>query len=99
MIDFPDQFTVVPEGELVVRHREPGDRIRLHGGSKDLKKLFIDRKIPAAERLRIPVISDDKGIVGVYGFGVNRDRLSAGEGAVEIRFVCCEKKEEDKNER
>ena len=99
LVDLPDRFTIVPQGKLVVRPRLSGDRIRLYGGSKDLKKLYIDRKIPVTERHRIPVISDEKGVVGVYGFGVDRDRLSAGDGAVEIRFICCEKKEKDKNER
>lgn len=80
----PFAFTVRPVGTVVLRHREPGDEMRLAGGTKSLKKLFIDRKIPASQRLLIPVASDEKGVLGVYGVGANLDRLEAG---VEIRFA------------
>ena len=53
---------------------------------KDLKKLFIDRKIPAIRRTQIPVLSDDTGVLGVYGVGVSRERLAFDENAVLIRF-------------
>ena len=85
--DEQDRFTFVPCGEIVIRCRQPGDTMRLHGGTKELKKIFIDRKIPASERNQIPVIADEAGIIGVYGIGVNRDRLAFSEQAVEIRFV------------
>jgi len=94
-IDTKNCFTVVPAGKLRVRHRMPGDTMRLPGGTKELKKLFIDQKIPAAERLQIPVIADDIGVIAVYGFGVNKDRLSCDQGAVEICFICDKEKEED----
>ena len=71
-----DTFTVVPQGEVFARPRQSGDSIRLSGGTKSLKKLFIDRKIPAAQRASIPVICDEKGILGVYGIGVNLDRAA-----------------------
>ena len=78
-----DCFTVIPEGEIVVRSRKSGDQMRLSGGTKSLKKLFIDSKIPAAQRDLIPVVADEKGVLGVYGFGANCDRLGPG---VEICF-------------
>ena len=70
-----DTFTVRPEGEIVIRSRQSGDEIRLPGGTKTLKKLFIDRKIPASRRPQIPVIADEKGVLAVYGIGVNLDRV------------------------
>lgn len=70
----PDSFVVSPRGEMVLRHRMTGDEIRLSGGTKSLKKLFIDKKIPAQDRLRIPVIADDIGVLGIYGIGANLDR-------------------------
>ena len=91
-----DCFTVVPAGKLYVRHRLSGDSMRLSGGTKELKKLFIDRKIPASKRLQIPVIADDLGVVGVFGVGVNLDRLTIGEDAVEICILPMREKEEDK---
>jgi tRNA(Ile)-lysidine synthase len=48
---------------LEVRSWLPGDRIRLRGGSRKLKRLFGDRRIPLSERGRIPVLSDAEGRV------------------------------------
>ena len=70
----PDSFTVSPKGNLVLRHRQSGDMIRLSGGTKSVKKLFIDRKISAHDRMRIPVIADDVGVLGIYGIGASLDR-------------------------
>ncbi len=67
-------YPVCPAGNLVIRQRQAGDQIRLPGGTKCLKKLFIDRKIPAAMRSSIPVLADDKGVLAVHGIGVNLAR-------------------------
>ena len=82
----PDTFTVVPRGKMVIRSRCPGDRILLSGGTKSLKKLFIDRKIPARQRNQIPVVCDEAGILGVYGIGADRNRIPETLPAVTIRF-------------
>lgn len=79
-------LTVCPSGKISIRPRQTGDKIRLSGGSKSLKKLFIDRKIPAADRGRIPVVCDETGILGVYSIGVNLDRAAQILPAVTIRF-------------
>ena len=73
-----DSFTVCPQGTVVMRCRNAGDEIRLSGGRKSVKKLMIDRKIPADTRLRIPVISDDAGVLGIYGFGADLNRIGMG---------------------
>ena len=79
-------FTVYPSGTMVVRSRKSGDTMRLQGGSKSLKELFVDRKIPAGQRGSIPVIADEKGVLGVWRIGANLDR-TAGHGIpVQIRF-------------
>ena len=70
-----------------IRARRSGDSIRLSGGTKSLKKLFIDRKIPAAERSRIPVLADDRGILGVYSIGANMDRAAKDIPAAAIQFI------------
>ena len=87
----PEVFTVCPQGEIQLRARESGDAMRLSGGSKSLKKLYIDRKIPAHLRSGIPVVVDERGVLGVCGIGPNLDRVS-GTGLVTIRF---EKKREN----
>jgi len=56
---------------LILRSRKEGDTIQLPGGTKTLKKLFIDKKIPAWERSRIPVLADSHGIVAVAGIGTD----------------------------
>ena len=92
-IHTPEAFTVCPVGEIRIRSRKSGDSMRISGGSRSLKKLFIDRKIPAARRPRIPVVCDDAGILGVYTIGSNWDR-TVGETAVTIRFENIENKGE-----
>jgi len=96
-----DAFTVVTAGKPTVRARMTGDAMRFPGGTKTLKKWFIDQKIPASQRNRIPVIADDGGILGVYGGGANLDRLT-GQGAPwHIRFETIELSDTQnpKNER
>lgn len=79
-------FTVCPQGTLWVRPRRSGDQIALSAGHKRLKKLFIDRKIPATQREKIPVIADEQGILGVYGIGADENRRANSLPAVTIRF-------------
>lgn len=86
IVNTPDTFTVRPVGTLTLRPRESGDTIRLSGGTKSLKKLFIDRKIPAAMREQIPVLCDEQGVLGVYSIGVHADRAAGELPAVTVRF-------------
>ena len=88
----PDAFTVQPQGNIILRTRQSGDAMRLPGGTKSLKKLFIDRKIPAAFRQEIPVLCDEQGILGVPTIGPNLDRAATALPAVTIQFI---KKEKD----
>ena len=69
-------FTVRPRGQMILRSRQTGDQIRLSGGTRSLKKLFIDRKIPAAQRSRIPILADEDGILAVCGIGADLHRVT-----------------------
>ena len=93
-LDTPEAFTVSPAGAITVRSRRSGDSIRRPGGSKSLKKLFIDRKIPASHRPHIPVVCDNEGVLGVYSIGKNLERSGMGKNSVTVRF----EKIEDKGE-
>jgi len=76
-------------GKITVRPRREGDKIRLTGqdGTKTLKKLFIERRIPAGKRASIPVIADDKGVLAVYGLGMgDRAVPMSGDTALQIDF-------------
>ena len=86
ILNTPEVFTVSTVGEVYIRSRQSGDTIRLGGGTRSLKKLFIDRKIPAARRDSIPVVCDEAGIIGVYGIGVHSDRAARSLPATQIRF-------------
>ena len=86
MVNTADTFTVSAGKQLVLRHRLPGDTLQLSGGTKSLKKLFIDRKIPANQRDTVPVVADEAGVLGVYGIGVNRQRALSRLPGVRIRF-------------
>lgn len=86
ILNTANTFTVVPQGTVYVRSRLPGDTIRLSGGSKSVKKLFIDRKIPASRRAQIPIVCDDLGIIGIAGIGVNLDRAAARLPATQIHI-------------
>jgi tRNA(Ile)-lysidine synthase len=54
---------------LKIRSFKPGDRIRPYGmqGSQKIKKLFIDRKIPASQRAKIPLLVSRGAIVWIAG--------------------------------
>ncbi len=55
---------------LEVRSRLPGDVVQLAGkqGHKKLKKFFIDKKVPAAERSQLPLVVSDGEIVWIPGY-------------------------------
>lgn len=62
---------ICPVGQVLLRSRRNGDEIRLPGGTRSLKKLYIDRKIPAAQRPALPVLADDRGVLAVFGIGAD----------------------------
>ena len=86
IVNTGEAFTVRTQGPLTLRTRQSGDAIRLTGGTKSLKKLFIDRKIPASQRDRIPVLCDELGILGVYSIGVDRNRAADSLPAITVWF-------------
>lgn len=73
-----DSVFSLPRGTAVtLRSRQPGDTLHLSGGTKTLKKLFIDKKIPAARRSQIPVLADERGVVAVFGLGIDPDKAAS----------------------
>ena len=66
-VEFFDMNGISPP--LTVRARRAGDRIRPFGfrGTKKLKNLMIDLKIPHETRDRIPVLTDALGLLWVAG--------------------------------
>jgi tRNA(Ile)-lysidine synthase len=54
-------------GDLRVRNRRPGDRLRLHGlgGRTSIKRLFITRRVPRAAREGYPLVLVGEAILWV----------------------------------
>ena len=76
-------------GQAVLRPRQVGDEIALprRGGTKTVKKLFIEEKVPRRERERVPVLADGDQVLAVAGFGPDKNRLAQpGEPAWELVF-------------
>jgi tRNA(Ile)-lysidine synthase len=48
---------------LTVRGRKPGDRLRLDYGTKKVKKVLLEARIPAAQRASVPVLAEGRGRV------------------------------------
>ncbi len=86
VINTAHTFTVALQGTPCLRLRRSGDAMRLSGGTKSLKKLFIDRKIPASQRSGIPVLADEQGVLGVPGIGANLDRVKNDLPLVQFIF-------------
>lgn len=59
-------------GNIFVKSRGEGEKIRLAGRNctKTLKKLFSEAALNGREKGLIPVFYDEKGPLGIYGFGI-----------------------------
>ena len=54
---------------------------------KSLKKLFIDRKIPAHLRPGIPVLADDTGVLAAEQIGADREKQAKILPAWQIKVI------------
>jgi len=70
---------------IVVRNMKPGDRIQPLGmkGTRKLKSVFIDEKIPREIRGTIPVVADALSILWVPGVRLS-ERVRVGEGTKRV---------------
>ena len=86
--------TIEQTPRITIRPRQAHDVMRTAGGTKTLKKLLIDRKVPAARRALMPVAADASGVLGVYGIGVDLGRAATpGDRAVIITIEETEKED------
>ncbi|KAA9003609.1 tRNA lysidine(34) synthetase TilS [Paenibacillus spiritus] len=77
---------------LTVRSRLPGDTMRIMGlnGSKKVKDIYIDDKIPSSERHRIPIVCDALGQI-LWIPGVRRSAHAAvGRHTAAVLFLSLE---------
>ncbi len=74
-------------GGLFARGRQPKDRIRQGGISKDVRKLMSEKRIPTGLRELYPIICDDQGIIWIPGIAV-RDGAAAAWGEDALVITC-----------
>ena len=78
------------KGELIVRSKSDGDRMKPMGlgGTKKLKDIFIDLKIPREKRNMIAVLCDDSGILWVIGHKISEDYKIDENTKTVLRITC-----------
>lgn len=52
---------------LYIRHRKNGDKITLKVGTKKIKDIFIDQKIPKSKRDKVILIANDESVIWIPG--------------------------------
>ncbi len=72
-------------GELRLRHRSDGDRMRLAGGGRLLSDLLIDLKVPREERDALLLLEGGGRILWLEGVGAASGFAGAGGPALGVR--------------
>ena len=73
--------------DLQFRARQPGDRIRLSGGSRKLSDVLIDAKIPREERESLKVLASDRQVIWLEGIGAAVDFSEPTGEATDSHFM------------
>ena len=76
---------------LQIRSRQPGDRLVMPYGHKKLKQFFIDKKVPASERGRIPLVLSGEEIIWIPGYYLADCVRITGETKRICRLSCYRK--------
>ena len=65
-LENPDQvFYLEYDTPVIIRLRQPGDRILINGINKKVSRYFIDQKIPTNLRDRTPLVEQNGKIYGI----------------------------------
>lgn len=75
--------------KILVRPRKTGDEIKLYEkqGTKSLKKLFIEAKIPRRMRGGVPVVCCGGSPIAVCGFGADiKYKIAKGDEVFKLQF-------------
>ena len=80
---------------ILLRPRKTGDSLLLPGGRRSLKRLMIDRGVPARQRDSLPVLCAGERVLAVCLIGTDRELLPApGGSTLAIQFTKQTKEEE-----
>lgn len=77
-------------GRILLASKKDGAKVRLEGRgcTKSLKKLFREAGMTQAQRLGTPVLYDGRGVIAVYGFGVDeRCSCAPGDDIIKIEVL------------
>ena len=77
-------------GRILLASKKDGAKVRLEGRgcTKSLKKLFRESGMTRPERLGTPVLYDGRGVIAVYGFGVDeRCSCAPGDDIIKIEVL------------
>jgi tRNA(Ile)-lysidine synthetase-like protein len=73
---------------LLLRGRLPGDRVRTPAGTRTLKRLFTDRRVPRAARARAAVLADARGrVLWVAGVARGAPPPAPGEPGLTLEIA------------
>lgn len=61
------------KGTLTISNRKQGDKIKLQSGTKKIKDMFIDLKIPKEERSKVPIIKDESEVLAVSNLRISEN--------------------------
>ncbi len=79
-----EQFTCFDPTELqfplAVRPWRPGDRIRLAGGTRKLKKVFVDHAVGRSQRGAYPLVADQSRVLWIVGLLESLQARKCGAG-------------------
>ena len=67
------------KGTLILGRPQKDDKIRFSGGSKTLKKFFVDEKIPQELREDIPILKDMEGVLWIMGYRIGQQYKITGQ--------------------
>ena len=78
------------KGDIKIRTRAEGDKMKPMGlgGTKKLKDIFIDMKVPRDKRDSIPVVCDDEGIIWLVGYKISEDYKIDDSTTTVVRLSC-----------
>ena len=71
---------------LSARNKADGDRYVFGGMTRNVKKLFCEKKLPLDYRATVPVIESESGIVWIPGFPVS-DCVSSEKNENSAQFA------------
>lgn len=78
------------KGNLVFRKPESQDVIRFFGGSKTVKKFFVDEKIPQEERQDILVMTDKEQVMWILGYRMSENFKLSEMTNMALQVSICE---------